>query len=196
MMLWECWSRTPTANKGDHSKSIPNALKNHIPVYSCLEVSEMYEGVKALSEKRKYMIGHFKVTPLSVVHNVENYSYLIEHEEIGKLAFCTDAVGFPYKIPMLSHILIEANYSSDLIIDHLCDNEDIRSHNEYHMEIEETIKAIRRNYSPDLVNVIICHLSDSQSDEEMFKRKIFDDLGVRVVVAEKGLNININKDIF
>ena len=128
--MWECWLRTPTANKGDHSKSIPNALKNYIPVYSCKEVAEKFNGVKLLKPNTKYKIGSFTVMPLPVEHNVENYAYLIEHEEIGKLVFCTDAISFHYKIKDVNHLIIEANYSDELIIDHLCENQVIRSNNQ------------------------------------------------------------------
>lgn len=194
--MWECWLRTPTANKGDHSKSIPNALKNYIPVYSCKEVVEKFNGVKLLKPKTKYKIGSFTVMPLPVEHNVENYAYLIEHEEIGKLVFCTDAISFNYKINDVNHLLIEANYSDELIIDHLCENQDIRSNNQYHMEISDTIKCINNNYNCYLNNIVIIHLSDGQSDEELFKNMIFEETGIRPVVAEKGLTININKELF
>ena len=107
---------THCQSHSDHSKSIPNALKNYIPVYSCKEVVEKFDGVKILKHKTKYKIGSFTVMPLPVEHNVENYAYLIEHEEIGKLVFCTDAISFNYKINDVNHLLIEANYSEDLII--------------------------------------------------------------------------------
>lgn len=134
--------------------------------------------------------------PLPVEHNVENYAYLIEHEEIGKLVFCTDAISFPYKIKNVNHLLIEANYSDDLIIDHLCENQDIRSNNQYHMEISDTIKCINNNYTCYLNNIVTIHLSYGQSDEELFKNMIFEETGIRPVVAEEGLTININKELF
>ena len=194
--MWECWLRTPTANKGDHSKSIPNALNNYIPVYSCKGVVEKFDGVKLLKPKTKYKIGSFTVMPLPVEHNVENYAYLIEHKEIGKLVYATDLIRFPYKIKGVTTLLIEANNSEDIIIDHLCDNDVIRSMSENHMEINETIKAIRNNISSDLNNIILCHLSDGQSDEKLFKQLIFEEFGIMPYVAERGLEVEINKEEF
>lgn len=191
--MWECWLRTPTAKNGDHSKSIPNALKNYIPVYSCKEVVEKFNGVKLLKPKIKYKIGSFTVMPLPVEHNVENYAYLIEHEEIGKLVFCTDAISFHYKIKDVNHLIIEANYSDELIIDHLCENQDIRSNNQYHMELEDTIECIKNNMSSELNNVVLVHLSETQSDEQMFIEKVHAETGVKPYVATKGVNITLNK---
>ena len=191
--MWECWLRTPTAKNGDHSKSIPNALKNYIPVYSCKEVVEKFNGVKLLKPKIKYKIGSFTVMPLPVEHNVENYAYLIEHEEIGKLVFCTDAISFNYKINDVNHLIIEANYSDELIIDHLCENQDIRSNNQYHMELEDTIECIKNNMSSELNNVVLVHLSETQSDEQMFIEKVHSETVVKPCVATKGVNITLNK---
>lgn len=154
------------------------------------------QGVKALQPKKRYKIGSFIVMPLEVEHNVSNFAYVIEHEEIGKLVFATDLTHFPYKIKGVNHFLIEANYSEDIIIEHLCENEVIRSMSENHMEINETIDAIKRNMNPNLDNIILCHLSDGQSDENMFKQMVYDELGIMPYVADKGLEITINKEEF
>lgn len=134
--------------------------------------------------------------PLEVEHNVPNFAYIIEHEEIGKFVFCTDLTHFPYKIKGLNHFLVEANNDEDLIIDHLCENETIRSMSENHMEINRTIEAIKSNYSKVLNTIILCHLSNSQSDEKAFRQKVFDEVGVWPYVADKHLVVEINKEEF
>lgn len=134
--------------------------------------------------------------PLVVEHNVPNFAYVIDHDEIGKMVFATDLTHFPYKVKGVNHLLIEANNSEDLIIDHLCKDEAIRSMSENHMEINETIKAIRNNMSSELNNIILCHLSDGQSDEGMFKKMVFDEFGIMPYVADKHLAVEINKDEF
>lgn len=154
------------------------------------------QGVKALQPKKRYKIGSFIVMPLEVEHNVPNFSYVIDHEEIGKLVFCTDAISFPYKVRGVNNLIIEGNYSEELMIDNLCKNKEIRSHNEYHMEINTTIEAIKRNMNPELKTIMLVHLSDGQSDENMFKQMVYDELGIMPYVADKGLEITINKEEF
>ena len=168
-------------------------MNAQIPVYSCQEVANKFDRVNVLYPKTKYKIGGFIVMTLPVAHNCENYSFVIEHEEFGKLVFCTDAMSFPYKIKDVNHLFIEANYSEDLMIDNLCKNETIRSHNEYHMEIEQSINAIKRNINPDLRTLCLIHLSDSQSSESGFKQRIFDEFGLDCYIAEKGVEIPLDK---
>ena len=134
--------------------------------------------------------------PLLVEHNVQNFAYIITHDDFGTLAFCTDAFSFPYKVKGINHFLIEGNYSEDLIIDKLCRNETIRSHNEYHMEIGKTIDAIKRNINTELKNIVLIHLSDGQSDEKLFHKMVFDEVGIKPIIADKGLTIEINKEDF
>lgn len=177
----------------DHAKYIPNALKYQLPVYSCQDVADKYKGVKVLHPRKRYKIGGFIVTPLPVEHNVENYAYIIEHEEIGKLVFATDLTHFPYKVKGVNHFMIEANNSENLIIDHLCDNEEIRSHSEFHMELNNTLDAIRNNVSEALNSLILVHLSAGQSDERMFKQRVFEEFGVMPYVADKGVEIPLDK---
>ena len=178
---------------GDHAKYIPQALKSQIPVYSNQEVADKFQDVKVLKPRVQYKIGGFVVMALPVQHNCDNYSYLITHEEFGSLVLCTDAISFPYKIKGLNHLMIESNYSEDLMIDNLCKNETIRSHNEYHMEIEQSINAIKRNINPDLRTLCLIHLSDSQSSESGFKQRIFDEFGLDCYIAEKGVEIPLDK---
>lgn len=171
-------------------------MNAQIPVYSCQEVADKFNRVNVLYPKTKYKIGGFIVMPLQVEHNVQNFAYIITHDDFGTLAFCTDAVSFPYKIKGINHLLIEANNSEDLMIDNLCRNEQIRSHGEFHMEINKTIEAIKRNINPELKTLMLVHLSDGQSDERMFKQMVFDEVGVMPVIADKGVELELNKEDF
>lgn len=146
-----------------------------------------------MKPKVQYKIGGFVVMALPVQHNCMNYSYLITHEEFGKLVLCTDAISFPYKIKGLNNLFIEANYSEDLMIDNLCKNETIRSHNEFHMEINQTIEAIKRNMNPELRTLMLIHLSDGQSDEKLFQKMVFEEVGIKPIVADKGIEIPLDK---
>lgn len=180
----------------DHAKYIPDALKRQISVYSCQDVADHYNGVKVLKNGYKYRIGAFIVQPISVYHNVENYAYLIENDNIGRVLFVTDCVRFLYKINNVNHLLIEANYDDSLVIDHLCEGKEVRSQNEYHMEINDTIASIRAVYNDSLNTIFLLHLSDGQSDEEAFKRRVYDEFGIMPCVADKGLTIELNKEEF
>ena len=181
----------------DHSKSIQEALIYRIPVYSCRDVAERFRGVAPLESGRKYRMGPFTVQPIPVRHNAENYAYLIEHDDFGRLLFATDLIDFPYKIGGLNTVMIEANYSEEIVLDNMCRNEASFSSPENHMEINETLSVLERLKSPDLQTVVLLHLSSGNSDERKFRRLVMEALpGVDVYVADKGLEIELRKEEF
>lgn len=165
-------------------------------IFSNKDVADKFEGVKILRPKTRYKIGGFYVTPLEVKHNVPNFAYIIENEEIGKLVFATDLTHFQYKIKGVNHLIVEANYSNDIVLDHMMKGYEIRSQNQYHMELEDTIECIKNNMSSELNNVVIAHLSDGQSDECMFPDRIYDETGIMPKIASKGLIVELNKEEF
>lgn len=134
--------------------------------------------------------------PIKVTHSVENYAYVIDNDNIGRVLFITDCVRFPYKVKGVNHLLVEGNYSDGIVLDHLCDNQAIRSQNEYHMEINDTLECIRNNFSHTLNTICLLHLSDGQSDEFKFQGMVCDEFGIMPYVADKGLTIELNKEDF
>lgn len=182
----------------DHSKSIQNAIWFGLGVYSNKEVATIYKGVKVLNLKEKTRIGkRFVVQPIKLFHNTECYGFLIQHEEFGKLVFCTDTNSVPYKFRGVQHWLLECNYDNDILIDNACNDVYSRSASENHLEINDTIEVLKRNYSSELQNVVLIHLSSGNSNAKEFKERVQQELGFyRVWVADKDLNIELNKSEF
>lgn len=153
--------------------------------------------VKVLETGLKTQIGGFKVQPLNVPHSVECYSFIIQHEEFGKLLFATDCSSFRYKIKNLNHILIEANWSDDILIDNMCNDADMRSRHEQHLEINDTIEVVRVNYNENLQNVVLIHLSSGNSNEHKFIKKVKTETGLpNVYCAKENLVVSLCKSEF
>jgi phosphoribosyl 1,2-cyclic phosphodiesterase len=182
----------------DHSRSIQNAISFGLSVYSCEEVANTYVGVETLNLKEKTRIGKgFIVQPIKLFHNVECYGFLIQHEEFGKMVFATDTNSVPYKFKGVQHWLLESNYDNDILIDNACNDVYSRSASENHLEINDTIEVLKRNYSSELQNVVLIHLSSGNSNEKDFKERVQQELGFdRVWIADKGLKIELNKSEF
>ena len=182
----------------DHSRSIQNALSFGLSVYSCEEVASIYLGVETLNLKAKTRIGKgFIVQPIKLFHNVECYGFLIQHEEFGKMVFATDTNSVPYKFKDVQHWLLESNYDNDILIDNACNDVYSRSASENHLEINDTIEVLKRNYSSELQNVVLIHLSSGNSNEKNFKERVQQELGFdRVWVANNGMEIELNKSEF
>lgn len=160
-------------------------------------MQSIHSEVEVLKKGVKTRIRNFIVQPIPVEHSVECYSFLIEHKEMGRLVFCTDCSSFPYRIKNVNHLLIESNYSDDIAIDNMCNGFDNRSLSANHLEINDTIDALKRNYSPSLQTICLLHLSSGNSNADEFKQRVKDELGFsNVYVADKGLTINLDKDEF
>lgn len=143
----------------------------------------------------RYAIGGFKVLPLEVPHgDCPNLSFHITMPDGQTLLFCTDAQTLPFRLPNVNVLMIEANYSEELILDRLCEGNDIRSHFNAHMELNETIKVIKRLYNPNMRKVILIHLSSGNSDEQMFKDRIFSETGIKCEVANAGCVYELKDD--
>jgi hypothetical protein len=91
--------------------------------------------------------------------------------------------------------LIEANYSEECLIDNLCNNEEMRSRHEHHLELNDTIFALKENFSSSMNTVVLLHLSNGNSNEEMFKSRISEELGFfNIHIAKKGLSLQLQDD--
>lgn len=182
----------------DHSKAIQNAISFGLSVYSNEEVATIHKGVKVLNLKEKTRTGKgFIVQPIKLFHNVECYGFLIQHEEFGKMVFATDTNSVPYKFKGVQHWMIEANYSEEILIDNACNDVYSRSASENHLEINDTIEVLKRNYSSELQNVVLIHLSSGNSNEKDFKERVQQELGFyNVWVANSGVEIELNKSEF
>lgn len=179
------------ANKG----TIAKMLKYGIPVYSCEEVSHANKGVTIAKKGRKTSIGGFKIQPIPLQHSCECFGYVIETPDNQKIVFATDCCEFLYRIKNVQHWLIECNWSEEILIDNMCDNEEMRSRHEHHLELNDTIFALRENFSAKTNTIVLLHLSNGNSNSEMFKKRVKEELGFfNVHIAEKGLTLQLQDD--
>lgn len=146
---------------------------------------------------KKYHFGGFTVLALRVPHgDCPNFAYHITLPDGQSLLFATDLERLGYNTKGINHICIEANFSDDIRIDAMLNGAEPRAQSRNHMEIGETIRTINRLKSPELVNVVLLHLSDNLSDAEDFKKRIFSECGVHAEVAEKNIAISLAKADF
>lgn len=197
-MMWlAVWSAIE--RHGDHANkdTIKKVIQYGIPIYSCEETREIDERIINIKKGRKTSIGGFKIQPIPLQHSCECFGYLIETKDNQRIVFATDCSSFPYLIKKVNHFLIECNWSEDVLIDNICNNDEMRSRHEHHLELENTIMALSANYSSSLQTILLLHLSNGNSNEEMFKSRISEELGFsNIFIANKGLKIELNKEDF
>ena len=184
-------------NHSDHANknTIAKMLKYGIPVYSCEEVSHANKGVTIAKKGRKTSIGGFKIQPIPLQHSCECFGYVIETPDNQKIVFATDCCEFPFRVKNVNHWLIECNWSEEVLIDNMCNNAEMRSRHEQHLELNDTLFALKENFSPTMNTIVLLHLSNGNSNERMFKSRISEELGFfNVHIAKKGLTLQLKDD--
>ncbi|MCF8360737.1 MAG: hypothetical protein K9H26_18425 [Prolixibacteraceae bacterium] len=188
----------------DHSKYLKEYFNAGINCYTGISTFNEYTGkhhrLKAMEFQKFYKIGSFKVACFPVVHDVSNVCYLIKHEESGPILFVTDTHYIPYTFSGLSQIILEVNYSIDIVDQHLLEgngNYIVRNRVlNSHMELETAKEFLRRTGTGSTVNIALIHLSESNSDQFLFQKEIEGLTGKNVCVASPGLNINFDRTPF
>ncbi|MBI9060158.1 MAG: hypothetical protein JEZ01_20490 [Labilibaculum sp.] len=176
----------------DHSKSIKELTQNSIKVYSGAGTfnrlgieNHNVNPVKALEQ---FQIGDFIILPFDVQHDAaEPLGFLIQHPEFGKLLFATDTYYIKYQFDGLNHILVECNYS-EKIIDRLLEEGKILEtvYNRLkrsHLSLEKLKVFLNSNNLSDVYGIILLHLSDMNSDSNLFKEDIEKLTGIPVTIA-------------
>lgn len=177
---------------GDHAKYVNEYIGRQVRVYGNPDVN----GVIPLCTKKKYIIGNFKVQCLDVSHDVPCYSYIIDCPDGVRVLFITDTSIFKYRVKGVHCLMVEANYSEDVILDHAVQDQWSRSASENHLSIDQAIEVINRHDTVDLQDIILLHLSDGNSDEEMFKKMVKEETGHDCYIADKGLIVELKNSEF
>jgi len=184
---------------GDHARYIPEYLFRSIPVYAPENTAKIYK-TKTAEHKKVFQIGEFKIMPFELKHDAQCLGYLIQHPEAGKILFTTDTYYVPYKFQGLNHVLLEVNYSKEILNENVAKGyipviyrKRVLSS---HMELGTAKEMLRVNDLSTVVNIVLLHLSDKNSDAALFKKEIESVTGKPVYIADKGLEISLNKEGF
>lgn len=189
---------------GDHSQHMDRFVKAGIPTLAPPETFKRRNIKSNLAieayHQLEYKIGGFTIKPFDVEHDVKTLGYLIYHEKIGKVLFITDTSSVDYRFKGLNNIIIEANHSHEIIdenvksgiIPHMLGERIKQSH----MSIDSCVSFLDSIDRAELNNIVLIHLSDTNSNEELFKQTVLDETGNTVHIAKDGLDINFNKKPF
>lgn len=184
---------------GDHAKYIPDYLKDRVPVYGPESLTQ-YHKINVVEHKKTFHVADFRIMPFALKHDVPCLGYLIKHPQAGTLLFCTDTYYMPYKFKGLNHILIEVNYAKDILnyniqkgFIHPVQAKRVLSS---HMELQTTVNMLRANDLSQVANIVLLHLSDGNSNARLFKKEIEAATGRMAYIADRGLEISLNKEGF
>ena len=184
----------------DHIKCVKDLMFRGVKCYGSDELQEfiettMGEKIIALEEKKTYKIGEFSVTALYIPHDsTPNYAYIIECSDGSRLLYSTDMSYLPYRLTSwhINFFLIECNHIMDLV-----DTTEAKYRHSIggHSDLSTICELLKVNKTPDMRNVILCHLSDGWSDPDRMKQEVQEVVGkwVAVDVAHAGMTVELSK---
>lgn len=176
----------------DHTKGLKDVVRAGIDCYMSQGTADAegveHHRIKVVEARKNFTVGTWKVLPFEVEHDVnEPFGYLIMNELGERLLFATDTYYVRFKFKGLTHVMIECNYSLDIL------NENIETGRvsgfmkhrllQSHFSLENVIEFLKANDLSKVEEIHLLHLSDTNSDEKLFKEKVQGATGKRVFIA-------------
>jgi|SRR5699024_10521527 len=180
-----------THRHGDHSKGLKGLLDSEVDTY----IGELEKEALGINHHRlhgirpleQFSIGTWTILPFSVEHDTEQpLGYLLQSTTGVKMLFATDTYYIRYFFKGLTHILIECNYS-EKVLDYNLENNIINRRYglrvmESHLSLENLVKFLKACDLSKLEEIRLIHLSDTNSDEELFRNEIQKVTGIPVYI--------------
>ncbi|RHW33543.1 MBL fold metallo-hydrolase [Oceanobacillus profundus] len=176
----------------DHCAGLKDVTRSGIDCYMSPGTAEAVgvsnHRIKKVKSKQQFEIGTWTVLPFDVQHDVsEPYGFLLVNKVGEKLLFATDTYYIRYKFKGLTHLLIECNYSMDILNNNIenghthigMKNRLIKSH----FSLENVKEFLLANDLSKVQEIHLLHLSDANSNEAFFKREIQELTGKVVYIA-------------
>lgn len=165
----------------DHTKGLKDTLKAGIDVYASQGTIDA-EGIEhhrlnVIQSKKQFRIGTWRVMPFDVEHDAaEPLGFLLQSDYGGKLLFATDTYYVRYRFSGLTHIMVECNYSMDILNENIAEGRIPsilkRRLAKSHFSLENVKVFLKANDLSKVQEIHLIHLSDNNSNEQQFKREI------------------------
>lgn len=181
-----------THNHLDHSRGAADLAGLGVVIYSSMgthiAINVPSHRSYVVVDQEQFTIGKFIIMPFKVQHDAaEPYGYLIYHPEFGKLLFATDTYYIEYKFKELDYIMVECNYSKEILERNIEDG----NLNPFmkkrlltsHFSLENFKKFLAANDLKKVKQIYLMHLSSGNSDAEGFKSSIERQTGIPVSIC-------------
>lgn len=171
----------------DHVRAANDIAQYGVPVYSsagtfhaCHLHGFQFRHVKSMKALK---IGTFHVLPFDVVHDApEPLGFVLKSCVTGeKLLYFTDTCYLKYRFPGIHYLMAECNYSLKTMSKDI--NKTLRDRIiESHMSLETLLEFLHKNDFRELRQIYLLHLSNDNSDEELFRTEVQKATGKEVYV--------------
>lgn len=174
----------------DHSRAIKDLLKRGIRVYGPKDLKEQWGWATGVAPEQTIGLGTFNAIPFRLEHDVPCYGYLIKSLNTGeKLVYITDTASIPSRNDLedVDYWLVEANHDIGTLAGNyhkgLIDYGRAIRVRDYHMDIETLLCYFKGMNTTRIRAIWLIHLSDDNSDAELYKKFIEEATGAPVTIA-------------
>lgn len=188
---------------GDHAKYATEYAKLAVHVYCNEDVAQKklfpYGTCTEVRSGKTFSVGSFRVAPIELHHDVPNNGYLVQHTDMGTLCFITDTYKMGLFIKGIDHWLIEANYDDRILKANVEDGRIDRAQANRlmlsHLSLDNTINYLKLSEAERSKTITLCHLSERNSDPDIFRHRTVAAFGVPTYIAHKGLVVELNNEL-
>ena len=185
---------------GDHSKYTKDFLNVGIDVYMTdinkKEIGLESHNIKTISPLKTFKVDDFVITPFELKHDVFCVGFQIYHPECGKLIYITDTNFCEYTFDNVNQFIVEANFCHNILESKFKENTKMKFLHDRilrnHFSLKDCKNLLLANDLKNVVNIVLIHLSDSNSHEKRFIKEVFELTGKTTMAASAGMKIEFN----
>ena len=185
----------------DHLKYASNFALYGINIYASAGtfkklnlIGHRFKVIKALQQ---FEIGNFIILPFDTQHDAaEPLGFLIQYKPTGeKLIYATDTYYIKYKFNKLNYLLLECNYNKKIAKENAKNGVINKTRYsrllESHFSLENVIKFLKSNDLSYAKNIVLCHLSYTNSNQDIMLNEVYAATKIKTTVAKPGLNLEL-----
>ena len=192
---------------GDHAKYANDFIKAGISIHTQkatldkIGLGSNYRA-KAIEPNKPFRLGSFDVIGFPLHHidtekkDIPCLGYLIRHPEMGTTVFITDTHYCDYKFDNVTQLIVEANHDTEILFNNNTMPFLRTRIMESHMSLQVCKDLLLANDLSKVINIVLIHLSDSNSHARNFKSEISKITGKIVHIADSGMTIPFNINPF
>lgn len=176
----------------DHCKAVRDVMRAGIDCYMSQGTADALglsgHRIRQVQARKQFHVGTWTILPFSTEHDAaEPLGFLLANKDGDKLLYATDTFYIRYRFRGLTHLMIETNYSLDILRENMAaglvapelKNRLLKSH----MSLETCKGFLKANDLSRVQEIWLIHMSDSNSDAERFLKEIKELTGKVVNIA-------------
>lgn len=165
----------------DHARAVNDLMKLSVDCYMSNGTRETFNilnhsRLNIIYRNESFFINSWIVLPFNLIHDAKEPLGFLIFTSDNLLLYAIDTGYIPYSFKNLTHIMIECNYSLDIVRQKTKAEElPVMMKNrllKYHMSLETCKKFLQANDLSHVKEIWLLHISERHGDKQLFKEEI------------------------